>query len=177
MDRFRNHLLFSLPLLACALLLCGCAKRVQPEKALTAQELVDRRIADAAEAISRDLAVLTGSTQARDASSPAGEGDLYRRISLVWEGPMEGALARVAASIGYTLDVRGKRPASPRLVHAKLLDRPALAVIRELGLATGSDEHLEVDESLRLLRLEYRLEKDAAQKAKFSESSDTGVSL
>jgi hypothetical protein len=154
---FLNFRVFSVLILLFPLWVCGCAGLQKTRKGAEtpAENLVERSIRQAGESISNDLAILSGSTQNRDFGHSSGSGDLYSRITLRWTGPIEGALSEVASKIGYKFEVEGKPPGTPAIVHVKLIDRPALSVIRDIGLQTGPGENLELDESLRLVRLTY----------------------
>lgn len=136
----------------------SCAPMTRVTEMESAESLVDARLREAGEAITRDLAVLAGSTQHRDKNIQDHEGNLQLRMDLVWHGPIEGALERVAARIGYKFGVSGNPPVTPLLVRVKMLDRPALLILREIGLQTGKTEGLEVDETLRSISLTYGLE-------------------
>ena len=133
----------------------GCVTR---SKVTTtpADALVDQQLRDSGEAITRDLAVLTGSQQNRDYGAPYGTGDLYTKTSLVWDGPIEGALSSIAAKVGFKFLVEGAPPAVPLLIHVKQLDRPALAIIRDIGSQTGPGEGVALDEHMKTIRLIYK---------------------
>ena len=84
-----------------------------------------------------------------------GSGDLYARCDLVWDGPIEGALRKIASTAGYHFRVEGKEPANPVNVHLKIVDRPCLVALRELGLQTGDREGIIVNEGARSITLKY----------------------
>lgn len=138
-----------------SLLPVSCVPVAPAAKKGQAEALVDARLREAGEAITRDLAQLTGSSQHRDMANPVGSGDLQTKMSLDWHGPIEGALAYVAAHIGYKFIVSGQRPATPLFVHVKLLDRPVISVLREIGLQTGKSEGVNVDAPSRSISLIY----------------------
>jgi hypothetical protein len=117
--------------------------------------VVDRRLREAGEAITRDLAIVAGSSQNRDMEYHGGTGGLYDKLALTWDGPIEGALSFIAARIGYKLTVDGKAPVTPPIVRVRMLDRPALYVLREIGLQTSKGVGLEVNEPSRVIRLVY----------------------
>lgn len=139
-----------LPCLACA-----CTARTA---AKTGEErlLVDRQLDDAADLITRDLAVLTGSTQrtGRYPVSPASR--LVATGTLVFDGPLEEALAKACAAVGYRLVVRGEAPDLPAIVHVHMTARPWLAIFRAIGRQTGPGEVVRLWESARLVELSYR---------------------
>lgn len=140
----------------CAAFLAGCAHPVkQVEERPSAVTFVDVKLRDAAEAISMDMAEITGSSQNRDATSVNGSGDLYTKMTLVWDGPIEGALHRVASKSGFKFNVEGYEPKTPVMVHVRLEERPCLAVLREIGLQTGPREGIMVDEAARTITLKY----------------------
>lgn len=133
----------------------GCVSRTK-DTTTPADTLVDQQLRDSGEAITRDLAVLTGSQQNRDYGAPYGTGDLYTKTSLVWDGPIEGALSSIAAKVGFKFLVEGVPPVVPVLIHVKQLDRPALAIIRDIGSQTGHGEGVALDEQMKTIRLIYK---------------------
>lgn len=145
--------------LACGLIIAGmlggCAagkKEARPSTAYA--DVVDLALKDASESITADLAALTGSRQHLQFYPEYG-GDLYTPVNLTWDGPLQGALASVASKIGYRLVVEGKEPSAPAQIHVKCLDKPALHVLREIGLQTGKDTGVHVQEADRPIRLVY----------------------
>lgn len=142
--------------LMCAILLGGCAHPVkQMEQRPSAVTFVDVKLRDAAEAISMDMAELNGSAQNRDAVSVNGSGDLYTKMSMTWDGPIDGALRKVASTAGFRFIVEGQEPETPVMAHVRLEERPCLAVLREIGLQTGAREGIMVDEASRTITLKY----------------------
>jgi hypothetical protein len=133
----------------------GCtAGKASAVAAVTAEDLVDRRLREAGESITKDMAILAGSTQNRDEGQPQVPGDLGMRVDLVYEGAIEGAVERLCAMIGWQFVVEGrKKDRVPLIVHVKQKDRPALAVFREIGLQTGPRHGLEIDESIGIAKL------------------------
>lgn len=134
---------------------CVALKKQESPVRVTHAAYIDVQLRNASESISHDLATLTGSTQNRDYHDPPGAGDLYAHMDLHWDGPIEGALARVASHAGYKLQVDGEAPKVPVNVHINIKDRPCLAIFREIGLQTGPREGVHVDENLRLVTLRY----------------------
>lgn len=122
----------------------------------SADSFVDQQLRNSGEAITRDLAVLTGSQQNRDYGAPIGAGDLYSKVTVIWDGPIEGALAEISSKIGYKLEIEGSAPAVPVLVHIKQIDRPALTIIRDIGTQTGPQEGVALNEQMRVIRLVYK---------------------
>jgi hypothetical protein len=138
-------------------MLLGCAlpKAIEETEGSPVESLVDRRLREAGEAITRDLAIVAGSSQNRDMENPVGAEGLYENLSLTWDGPIEGALSFIAARIGYRFTISGRAPVTPHIVRVRMLDRPALYILREIGLQTSKDVGLEVDEPSRAIRLVY----------------------
>lgn len=133
----------------------ACAPVTMATRIDPAESLVDARLREAGETITKDLAILAGSTQHRDHYAHASTGDLQTRMTLNWRGPIEGALTMVAAHIGYKFSVSGTPPVTPLFVHVKMLDRSALLILREIGLQTGKEEGVKLDEIQRSIRLIY----------------------
>lgn len=140
-----------LPLLAS----CAVTKNAGSAPSMPAESVVDKSLRDAGEAITYDLAILTGSSQNRDFGQPQSSGDIYSKMTLEYSGPLEGALAKLASGIGYKLEVEGKVPVTPVIVHVKQIDRPALTILRDVGMQTSQKEGVELNEELRLIRLIY----------------------
>lgn len=137
-----------------ASLLFGCAAGKRSAKATPqAESVIDQALRDASESISRDLALLAGTSTVRS-SFLNGSGALYTSMSLSWDGPIRGALAEIASRIGFKLLVEGE-PVTPTIVHLKMKDRPALYILRDIGMQTAVKESLYVDEDMKLIRLTY----------------------
>lgn len=139
----------------CAALCGGCVKSAPKAERTEAVIFMDTKLRDAAESISKDMAQLSGSTQNRDYASEKGVGSLYTKMDMTWDGPIEGALREVASTVGFRFNVEGKTPLTPVLVHIKLKERPALAVLREIGLQTGASEGVIINEDSRTIVLKY----------------------
>lgn len=137
-------LLLTLPTAGCALR--GADPGVEP------RSRVDMALADASDSITRDLAILTGGD--RIDAPPAASGDLAGPVSLIFDGPLEQALERVCALTGFRLETKGGKPVIPTMVHVHMTKRPALAVVREIGLQAGPKEKITVDEAGRRIELE-----------------------
>ncbi len=128
----------------------SCVKRTEtPELSY-----VDRKLCDAAESIRFDLSWLAGIKE-RIVLPREAHGDLLRRMDLLYDGPIENALAAVAARSGFRLEKEGKEPETPVCVHVHLKDRTCLAILRELSFQTGAGEGLVVSEEMRSITLRY----------------------
>ena len=140
-------------ILCFALFFCeGCVpKKTQPN----IPNYVEKKLAEAAEAISKDMAELTGSRLHRDAASSSTDSSLSTHMDLIYDGPMDLALMRVAAVAGFRFSVEGRKPQTPPLVHMYAKDRSCLAILRELGAQTGLNEGILVSEQARTIVLRY----------------------
>ena len=124
----------------------GCALRSGAQAGEEPRSRVDMALADASDSITRDLAILT---------APAVPGgSLAAPVSLVFDGPLEESLERVCALTGFRLEAKGVKPDIPTMVHVRMTARPAIAVIREIGLQAGPKEKITVDEAGRRIGLE-----------------------
>lgn len=141
-------LIVLLPLLA-----CSCALTKNAARAPDEQKSVDQSLHDAANVIMADLARLTGSYQSYDASHAASP--LQERMNLRFEGPLQEALGRVCAHIGYRLVIVGTPRPAPVLVHVQARETPVLHILRELGLQTGPYEQIRVVEEGRFIELTW----------------------
>ena len=124
----------------------GCALRSGAQAGEEPRSRVDMALADASDSITRDLARVT---------APAVPGgSLAAPVSLVFDGPLEESLERVCALTGFRLEAKGVKPDIPTMVHVRMTARPAIAVIREIGLQAGPKEKITVDEAGRRIGLE-----------------------
>lgn len=137
------------------LALCGGCVAPKNQVQVSPDSYVDKQLRDASESISRDMAILAGSTQNRDQGGSLPGGDLYSKMNLHWDGPIDGALARVAAHAGFKLIIEGDEPTVPPHVHIRMEDRPCLAIFREIGMQTGAREGVVVSEEGRFVVLRY----------------------
>ena len=135
------------------LLLCSCALSKNTAQAPDEQKIVDQSLNDAANVIMADLARLTGSYQSYDASHATSP--LQERMNLRFEGPLQEALGRVCAQIGYRLVIVGTPRPAPVLVHVQARETPVLHILRELGLQTGPYEQIRVVEEGRFIELTW----------------------
>lgn len=138
--------------------LWGCVATSRQSKSpvqISTEAYVDQSIKDASETISHDLAVLAGSQQRRNMAFSLGTEGLYLPISIAWDGPIHGALRDVASRIGFRLLIEGTQPTAPTIVHLKMRDRPALHVLRDIGMQTSPKEGLYIEEEQKVIRLKY----------------------
>lgn len=131
--------------------LTGCAKNVQND---VTEDYVSLKLREAAELISADLALFTGSSGRNDLPVDTGPG-LSRSMDLLYDGPLETALSQVAAHAGFQFSVMGHAPKTPVCIHLQMKNRPCLAILREIGRQTGKDEMLVVSEKDRSITLSY----------------------
>ncbi|MBQ7607680.1 MAG: DotD/TraH family lipoprotein [Desulfovibrionaceae bacterium] len=137
--------------LAVLLLLCvSCVQKPKPGEL----SYLDQKLSEVAESIRFDLSWLAG-TRERIILPQEARGDLLRRMDLLWDGPIEIALARVAAQAGFRFEKEGKEPETPVCVRVHLKDRTCLAILRELSFQTGAGEGLAVSEEERTITLRY----------------------
>ena len=143
-----NLLKYSLLLLP---LLTGCGTKQESKPEIN---LVETKLEEASELISHDLALLTGSTQRKSLEAKV-TGGLGERMDLNYAGSLEGALEKVCARAGFSLNIEGQRPLNPPLVHLNYRDRTCLALLRSIGEQTSSHEGVEVHEESRRVTLIY----------------------
>ena len=139
-------------LVTVGLLLNGCG----PKKvALEPASFVERKLLAASEAISYDLALLTGSEQ-RQVGGAKATGGLAERMDFNYDGPIADALMRVCAKAGYKFIVEGTIPNNPPLISLRLKDRTCLDILRAIGQQTGANEGVIVQEEKASVTLVYK---------------------
>ena len=136
---------------ALGIMLVGCAaKKVEVSPA----SFVESKLMAASEAISYDLALLTGSSQRRVGYAKV-EGGLGERMDFSFDGTLEEALMRVCATAGYKLKVEGIKPHTQPMISLRLRDRSCLDIFRAIGQQTGPHEGIMVKEAEQSVTLVY----------------------
>jgi defect-in-organelle-trafficking protein DotD len=136
------------PVLAAALLAAGCAGiqpvpttvatpgMPNPEEAL--QQSVQHVDAEMAE-LGRLLPTVAQAVQ------PVMPEDLQRLVSFEWSGPLDQAVAKLAASVGYTFFTTAPANSQPLDVAIRLSAVPAYQVFQTLGAEAGTRATVQVD--------------------------------
>lgn len=141
--------------LAAGLALTACSHSRPAAGTGTPSAIVDRNLTDAADSITHDLSVLTGSRQNLGIRPAAATGRLYAPGSLKYDGPLEGALQKACAETGMRLVVTGSRPDVPVIVHVQVTGRPWLKVFRAIGEQTGAAQRVRLIEAAKVVELAY----------------------
>jgi defect in organelle trafficking protein DotD len=136
------------PILACALLMVGCAAihpvptdvetpgMPNPEAALQrSMRHVDAEMAELGQL----------SPSAVRAVQPVMPADLQRIVSFAWAGPLDQAVAKLAASVGYTFYRTAPVNSQPLDVAIRLSSVPTYQVFQALGAEAGTRATVEVD--------------------------------
>jgi defect-in-organelle-trafficking protein DotD len=71
--------------------------------------------------------------------------DLQRIVSFEWSGPLDQAVAKLAASVGYTFYTTGPANPQPLDVTIRLSLMPAYQVFQTLGAEAGTRATVQVD--------------------------------
>ena len=71
--------------------------------------------------------------------------DLQRIISFEWSGPLDEAVAKLAASVGYTFYTTAPANPQPLDVAIRLASVPAYQVFQTLGAEAGTQATVQVD--------------------------------
>ena len=71
--------------------------------------------------------------------------DLQRVVSFEWNGPLDQAVAKLSASIGYTFYTTAPANAAPLEVSIRMASVPAYQVFQSLGAEAGTRATVQVD--------------------------------
>jgi defect in organelle trafficking protein DotD len=136
------------PLLASMLLMLGCAAihpvptdiatpgMPNPEAALQrSMQHVDGEMAELGQLSPSAVRVV----------QPVMPADLQRVVSFAWRGPLDQAVAKLAASVGYTFYRTAPVNAQPLDIAIRLKSVPAYQVFEALGAEAGARATVEVD--------------------------------
>lgn len=140
-----------LPVLLNLVFNVSCSKTIQPKQELN---LVEHKLHEATEVISKDLALLTGNSSRINDTTNVTDG-LGELMDLNFSGPIAEALTKVSAKSGYQLKIEGKEPINPPLIHVNLKHRPCLAILRAIGQQTPKNVGVLVAEQTQTITLKY----------------------
>jgi defect-in-organelle-trafficking protein DotD len=76
---------------------------------------------------------------------PVMPSDLQRLVSFEWNGPLDQAVAKLSASIGYTFYTTAPANAQPLEVSIRMASVPAYQVFQTLGAEAGTRATVQVD--------------------------------
>ena len=151
--------------LTTTLLLSGCGSKSSSQAAVVTntQYVVDASIRDAAQQAAASLQTLAAIEKSRyphDATIPFANvhsPDLDRFVSVNWYGPIQPLLQQVANQIQYELQVYGKPPQMPILVHIDdtANKTSAINVIRNADLQAGNNAEILVYPKMKMISLRY----------------------
>lgn len=121
---------------------------------------VSLRLADAADRASTALETLASVEQARTpgtaiTSIPDAPAALRRTVSVDWIGPIEPVAQRLADRAGYKFQTLGEQPPVPIIVSLKVVQKPVIEVLRDLGLQSGRRADIVVDAQRRVVEIAY----------------------
>ena len=71
--------------------------------------------------------------------------DLQRIVSFEWNGPLDQAVAKLAASVGYTFYTTGPANPQPLDIAVRLSSVPAYQVFQTLGAEAGTRATVQLD--------------------------------
>ena len=151
-----------------SVLIGGCAKKssgfdwVKPDDRRTGiiPDSVDLRLADAAERAANALEQLALVEDSKTKTTPTppfldAPPELLAPVTVTWIGPIEPLAARMAERAGYSFKVIGDSPPVAIVVNISSVSSPLIAVLRDMGLQTGSRADLVVNGRRRVIELRY----------------------
>jgi len=138
----------AIPALVAGLALAGCARTIpvpttvvtpgmpSPEEAL-------RQSMQHVDAEMTELGRLSPAVERL--SEPVLPEDLQRTVSFVWNGPLDKAVAKLAASVGYVFYTTGPAGQLPLDVSVQMSSVPVYRVFEALGVEAGTRATVQVD--------------------------------
>jgi defect-in-organelle-trafficking protein DotD len=134
--------------LAAALLAAGCAgvNPVPTTVATPGMPNPEEALRQSMQRVDTEMAELGGlsPTVARTVQSVMPE-DLQRIVSFEWSGPLDQAVAKLAASVGYTFYTTGPANPQPLDIAVRLSSVPAYQVFQTLGAEAGTRATVQLD--------------------------------
>jgi len=136
------------PALISALLAAGCAgiNPVPTTVAVPGMPNPEEALQQSMQHVDAEMAELgrLSPTVARQVQ-PVMPADLERVVSFEWNGPLDQAVAKLSASIGYTFYTTAPANAQPLDVAIRLSSVPAYQVFQTLGAEAGTRATVQVD--------------------------------
>lgn len=80
---------------------------------------------------------------------------LLRPVTADWTGAGDELARQIAARAEFAFEVSGAQPRQPRIVEIRARGRPAILVLRDIGVQIGPDASLTVDAATRTVHLEW----------------------
>ena len=136
------------PALISALLAAGCAgvNPVPTTVAIPGMPNPEEALRQSMQHVDAEMAELgrLSPTVARQVQ-PVMPADLQRVVSFEWNGPLDQAVAKLSASIGYTFYTTAPANAEPLEVSIRMASVPAYQVFQSLGAEAGTRATVQVD--------------------------------
>src|SRR5438128_1428507 len=136
------------PALISALLAAGCAgvNPVPTTVAIPGMPNPEEALRQSMQHVDAEMAELgrLSPTVAREVQ-PVMPADLQRVVSFEWNGPLDQAVAKLSASIGYTFYTTAPANAQPLEVSIRMASVPAHQVFQSLGAEAGTRATVQVD--------------------------------
>ncbi len=168
--QWMKTLFYAASLLTLSTILVGCATNnnsgdfVNSDNISSNPYSVQGSLAQAAQSVSQSLQSLAS---IRKSQYPANDKLPYHNlktgqalnqtVAMQWYGPIQPILSRISNKIGYSLQVYGKRPATPVLVDINTVAHPqtALVVIRNIDLQAGLNASIMLFPKQKVISLRY----------------------
>jgi defect-in-organelle-trafficking protein DotD len=146
--------------LAALVALTGCATAPRPVAA--AADPAADRLADAATRVQGSLQSLAEAEAYTRQGQRPGAPRLVRQIpglegvvTMPWSGPIEPAVARLAAEAGWQVKVAGRAPTLPIIVRLDGAPRSIGDALYSMGVQAGTRADVVVDPHSKVIAIEY----------------------
>jgi defect-in-organelle-trafficking protein DotD len=136
------------PALISALLAAGCAgiNAVPTTVAIPGMPNPEEALRQSMQHVDAEMAELGRlSPMVGRVLQPVMPSDLQRVVSFEWNGPLDQAVAKLSASIGYTFYTTAPAKVQPLEVSIRMSSVPAYQVFQRLGAEAGARATVQVD--------------------------------
>jgi defect-in-organelle-trafficking protein DotD len=131
------------------ILLAGCAAdpKVPAGVDTTGMPNTELALQESLRQVDAAMATLGTMTPASVALSdnPVVPAELQKIVTFAWQGPLDGAVRQLAASIGYTVKISGSQHRAALAVGVDSGPKPIVELFRDLGTAAGDRATIELD--------------------------------
>lgn len=139
------------PATAALLVLAGCAAAPSVPADVDAPGMPNAELAlrDSVRQVDAEMASLGTMVPARPVAQaeplPVVPAELQKIVSFEWHGPLDGAVRKLADSVGYTVSISAPEPASELPVEMSPRREQIFQMLQQLGEAVGGHATVELD--------------------------------
>jgi defect-in-organelle-trafficking protein DotD len=129
------------------ILLAGCAAdpKVPAGVDTTGMPNAELALQESLRKVDAAMAALSAVAPVAWSDNPVVPAELQKIVTFAWQGPLDGAVRQLAASIGYTVKISGPQHSAALAVGIDSGPKPIVELFRDLGTAAGDRATVNLD--------------------------------